>query len=316
MARDMGVLFREMHENDGICDLKLIAADANGNKLITVPCHKYVVCSKSQKLRKMVQEKLERLDDDNSLDAIVFRECDPFVLKSMVQFIYTEKCDVLRPGFKPPRLNAGTHDHDVSISWYNDISNRNEPDLKEQVDGKLSAFSVYKSQPKSSKKTNSKSKRSSKNALSQFKSLAKSLAVDRLSFDCFYIDEGAVCLKSNVPRCASSLSLDRCKLRELYNIKLECSDGAVLGAHKCVLVARVEFFRSMLFSRWAETESSLSKVPIDSKVFGRVLDYVYGDVSEVLDDVQSVELLCDVMAAADQMLLGRLKDVAQAKVCI
>lgn len=307
-----------MHESDGICDMIVIATDAKGNKLLSIPCHKYILSSKSPKLRKVIQERCDYSHDDEGrtvqrvLDVLVFEQCDPVVLKNMIQFIYCETCDLLCHGVKASRLANGTHKEDVSIYW--SVMNSNCMKPIHEVDLSSSAFAVYQNLPKPMRKTSSKHETAARNALSQFKLLAKTLGINRPYFNRFSIQEGIISKKTDSRQQLENLSFDRYKLREFCDIQLECADDVIIEAHKCVLVARVEFFRSMLISHWAEKSSSVSKVPIQSRVFVHVLEYVYKDQIDILDNISSVEMLCDIMAAADQLLLQRLKDIAEVQV--
>jgi hypothetical protein len=40
--------------------------------------------------------------------------------------------------------------------------------------------------------------------------------------------------------------------QNLYDVRIRSEDGQELHAHKCVLIARLDYFRSMLSGRWVE----------------------------------------------------------------
>lgn len=49
-------------------------------------------------------------------------------------------------------------------------------------------------------------------------------------------------------------SYDRSKFPFLYDMKLKSKDGNIFQAHKCILVARLEYFKLMLSGNWIEVE--------------------------------------------------------------
>ena len=54
---------------------------------------------------------------------------------------------------------------------------------------------------------------------------------------------------------APFLSVSRDSKLELYDVSIESEDGEMFHCHKCVLVARLEYFHSMLASGWMEVNS-------------------------------------------------------------
>jgi hypothetical protein len=45
--------------------------------------------------------------------------------------------------------------------------------------------------------------------------------------------------------------------QNLYDVRIRSEDGQELRAHKCVLVARLDYFRSMLSGSWVEVSNLL-----------------------------------------------------------
>jgi hypothetical protein len=61
----------------------------------------------------------------------------------------------------------------------------------------------------------------------------------------------------------SSLSapfMKREDFQNLYDVRIRSEDGQELRAHKCVLVARLDYFRSMLSGNWVEVSKLLMSV--------------------------------------------------------
>lgn len=48
--------------------------------------------------------------------------------------------------------------------------------------------------------------------------------------------------------------------QDLYDVRIRSEDRKELHAHKCVLVARSDYFRSMLSGRWVEVSDCCSRV--------------------------------------------------------
>ncbi|XP_039268382.2 inhibitor of Bruton tyrosine kinase-like [Styela clava] len=341
-------LWEDVTENDNVHDMVVAAVDSKGNILLSIPCHKFILASRSQFLRKIITHQTRKSTIENedeitsedveqngvfmnenytvNIDHLLFENCDPYVLRNLIEFIYCESCELLRPKNTVPAAAKNINSTETRIYWESDkITNfssaRNGIDLSGKIqvtNGSISAFAVYQESDKHTKK--SKSEKSSKhnstsNLLSQFKTLAKKLGINRSFFDSITLQDGVIQVKKGTSSFKAIFpSFDCHKLHSLCDIELECSDGVILRAHKCILVARIEFFRSMLLSQWAESKGMITKVPIPSDIFKYVLEFSYTDSTFVLNHFLSPETLCEVMAAADQLLMNRLKDIVEVQV--
>jgi len=54
--------------------------------------------------------------------------------------------------------------------------------------------------------------------------------------------------------------LKRDDYQNLYDVRIRSEDGKELRAHKCVLVARLDYFHNMLSGRWVEVSDLLMHV--------------------------------------------------------
>lgn len=54
--------------------------------------------------------------------------------------------------------------------------------------------------------------------------------------------------------------LKRGDYQNLYDVRIRSKDGKELRAHKCVLVARLDYFHNMLSGRWVEVSDLLMHV--------------------------------------------------------
>lgn len=71
-------------------------------------------------------------------------------------------------------------------------------------------------------------------------------------------EDGHVMMKQGCRlSCLSAPSMKREDFQNLYDVMIRSEDGQELRAHKCILVARLDYFRSMLSGRWIEVSKLL-----------------------------------------------------------
>ncbi|CAL8109849.1 unnamed protein product [Orchesella dallaii] len=102
----------------------------------------------------------------------------------------------------------------------------------------------------------------------------------------------------------------------LGDVFLESSDKVLIQAHKCILGARVEYFRSMFSVNWTHGLTTKSKtkpmsLPFTAKALLSVLDYVYKDSIEVIDG--DFDLTWEAIACSDYMMLDRLLQIYECE---
>ncbi|KAG1714116.1 Inhibitor of Bruton tyrosine kinase [Nymphon striatum] len=103
---------------------------------------------------------------------------------------------------------------------------------------------------------------------------------------------------------------------EFSDILLESSDSVTFHCHKCILVSRSEYFKSMLSSHWFEPDRLKPlKIELTSDILKPLLDYIYEDFKDLTIAAQKMAkcedpyvFLCNLLAAADQFLLSTLKN--------
>lgn len=104
----------------------------------------------------------------------------------------------------------------------------------------------------------------------------------------------------------------RNKFQSLYDVTLVSSDNVHFPSHRCILIARLEYFNSMLSLGWVEFSSSKLTLPITSRVLDIILEFLYTDDIPKLKLSKDVEFLCQVLVSADQLLMTRLKQMCEA----
>ncbi|KAJ8026856.1 Inhibitor of Bruton tyrosine kinase [Holothuria leucospilota] len=108
-----------------------------------------------------------------------------------------------------------------------------------------------------------------------------------------------------------TLTFDRKKFEDLSDILLQSEDNVMFSCHRCILVARLEYFNSMLASGWIEASSSAPlMLPVPASVLSILLDFIYTSNTPMLPS-QDMELVCNVLVTADQLLLPRLKEISE-----
>ncbi|EDW58880.1 inhibitor of Bruton tyrosine kinase [Drosophila virilis] len=106
--------------------------------------------------------------------------------------------------------------------------------------------------------------------------------------------------------------LQRSHHPELYDIRIVCEDGQVLEAHKCVLVARLEYFEMMFMHSWAERSTvNFDSVPVE--YMEPVLDYLYSLDTEAFCRQDYTEtFLYNMITLCDQYFIESLQNVCES----
>ncbi|XP_064404443.1 inhibitor of Bruton tyrosine kinase-like isoform X2 [Halichondria panicea] len=100
----------------------------------------------------------------------------------------------------------------------------------------------------------------------------------------------------------------------LYSdLVLVSEEGSTHPCHRCVLVARSDYFRSMLLMGWSESCDGVEslQLPVEEEVLKAILQFIYSDTCPSIENNDCVKWLVRVLIVADQLLLFRLKDLCQ-----
>lgn len=84
------------------------------------------------------------------------------------------------------------------------------------------------------------------------------------------------------------LKLSRHSYREFQDCEIECNADQRIACHKCVLIARSEFFRNMLLGTWLESNMFSIRLPFDQDLMQIVIDYLYTDEIQMVRLSQSL----------------------------
>ncbi|KAM6356075.1 inhibitor of Bruton tyrosine kinase isoform 3-T3 [Podargus strigoides] len=319
-GEDFGKLLDETDEMDSIHDVTFQIGTR------TYPMHKYILAVRSDFFKKLFVSSDNQLDtpdvyrkDEDAVgcDLYVIEKVHPDLFAYLLQFIYTDTCDLLTHGYKPKILHKGKSEE------YQDtlISNLSKMSFDENVNGK-SAFEVYRNNQVQvlNEKQKSKSKKGKvageeANLIKMLQSAAKKFGLSNLSgrLDGVRLENGKINIVNK--KNASKPKLNQKKCSYLCDVTLKSLDGKEFPCHKCVLCARLDYFHSMLSSSWIEASCcSALEMPIHSDILQIIIDYLYTDEALAIKDSQNVEFICNVLVVADQLLISRLKEICEVAI--
>ncbi|KAJ7406237.1 hypothetical protein WISP_134984 [Willisornis vidua] len=316
---DFGKLLDETDEMDSIHDVTFQIGTR------TYPVHKYILAVRSDFFRKLFVSSDNQLDtpdiyrkDEDAVgcDLYVIEKVHPDLFAYLLQFIYTDTCDLLTHGYKPKIPYKEKSDE------YQDtlISNLSKMSFDESVNGK-SAFEIYRNNQVQglNEKQKSKSKRGKAgeeaNLIKMLQSAAKKFGLSNLSgrLDGVRLENGKINVVNKKNGNKPKLNQKKCSY--LCDVTLKSLDGKEFPCHKCVLCARLDYFHSMLSSSWIEaTCCSALEMPIHSEILQIIVDYLYTDEALAIKDSQNVEFICNVLVVADQLLISRLKEMCEVAI--
>lgn len=267
-------------EDSSVYDMVYDCTFRVGNLIF--PAHKYILASNSEYCRKLLKEVEDIAKPEIKLDNV-----HQDIFRHVLQFIYTQKCDFFKIGY---RFN-----HLVKSVDKDDSENLNCA---------------------SHKKDNKKTEKESKN--NQQPHPVKLMHEVAKKFGLKLLIKRLETLKHSNNKVTSVagndgvLKYSRKRFPEFYDVIIETEDGHKLQCHKCILVARSEYFHSMFASNWIESVGSgFLHLPVTSDVLEVVLDYLYMDEVANVDKLVDVDFTGRILIVADQLLLKRLKTICE-----
>ncbi|XP_059423219.1 inhibitor of Bruton tyrosine kinase [Carassius carassius] len=321
-------LLTEADETDSIHDVTLQAGDR------TFAAHKYILSTRSDFFRKvlLLEECKEGVEDGEvkkgedavGCDLLVLENVPPEMLEQALHFIYTDSCEMLVHGTRPiiPRSTQSS-----------------DPEPQQQLIHSLqtlglekrSALDVYRSLPAKTaedadkpKAKNTKSGKKGKNGnvgepgqnpVKMLQGVAKKLGLGSLSarLDGVKFENGKISVVQK--KTGNKLRFNQKKCSYLCDVTLRSEDGKEFPCHKCVLCARLEYFNSMLGSPWIEASSCTAlEMATTSEVLQAILEYIYTDECPTVRESVNVDLMCNVLVVADQLLITRLKEICEVAI--
>ncbi|KAG8516091.1 Inhibitor of Bruton tyrosine kinase, partial [Galemys pyrenaicus] len=314
---EFGKLLKETDEMDNIHDVTFQV----GNRIF--PAHKYILAVRSDFFQKLFLSDNATLDftdvyqkDEDSAGCHLFvvEKVHPDLFEYLLQFIYTDTCDILTHGFKPRiNLNKKSEEYQGSPNSHLNKMNCHEENQK-------SAFEVYKSNQAhkiSEIQKNKLKPKKGKNVgeddpVRMLQNVAKKFGFNNLSsrLDGVRFENEKINVIAKKPGNKPKLNQKKCSF--LCDVTMKSVDGKEFPCHKCVLCARLEYFHSMLSSSWIEASNCAAlEMPIHSDILKVILDYLYTDEAVMIRESQNVDFVCSVLVVADQLLIIRLKEICE-----
>lgn len=316
---EFGKLLRETDEMDSFHDVTFQV----GNRHF--PAHKYILAVRSDFFQKLflsdgssleLTDVYQKDEDAAGCHLFVVEKVHPDLFEYLLQFMYTDTCDLLTHGFKPRMIvKRKAEDCEGSPDSHLHTVNCHVDDKQK------SAFEVYrsnqahtlserqKSKPKSSKKGKGVG---DDDPVRMLQSVAKKFGLSNLSSRLEGVRLENEKINVIAKKTGNKLKLSQKKCSFLYDVTMKSVDGKEFSCHKCVLCARLEYFHSMLSRSWIEASSCAAlEMPIQSEILKVILDYLYTDEAVVIKESQNVDFVCSVLVVADQLLITRLKEICE-----
>ncbi|XP_067126093.1 inhibitor of Bruton tyrosine kinase [Centruroides vittatus] len=256
--------------------------------------HKYILASQSEYFRKLfISEEIT----NGILQTMSIDDVTSDTFEQILQFTYTDECDYLKEGKEIHKKNPLP-------------CNSNNKDIAKNEIG-ISAYEVAQRKNKKRCKEN-KNKAIIENPLIDLQDASKKFGLVHLSkrLKSVKLVNGKIKVLEfpNVPK----LRFNRKNLINLCDVKLLSADKKEFSCHRCVLVARSEYFHNMLGSSWIES-SSLDRLSlsIESEILEIILDYLYTDNVSKIYDSDNLDLICNTLMTADLLLIDRLKAICE-----
>ncbi|XP_044744642.1 inhibitor of Bruton tyrosine kinase isoform X2 [Coccinella septempunctata] len=212
------------------------------------------------------------MDLCDSKDEIVLKDINVDFFQQLLIFIYTGTCSLLEVGECP----------ELFKKYY------------------ISSDGVEQETVKSQKN------KSPQNPIRKLQEMSKRFGCKRLHhlLNDFYMQNIYIFRKSdilNTPKCYQITDFP-----EYYDIKLKCSNGKEIKAHKCILVGRLEYFSNLFAARWSNDARSTISIPHTSDLVEALLEFLYTDSEYFLLDKDG-DFLLKLLVLADEYLVEQLK---------
>lgn len=262
--------------------------------------HKFILLSRSDLFYKLIADVKRKSSDDKT--TLEIPDVNPEIFHQMLTYIYTDSCDLLKIGsafdFKSVLTEKDCNENDF------------DGDFKGSFRGK-SAYEV--TQKKKGKEKKNAKTASERDPIRLLQDMGKKFGVKGLAkrLEGIQYVNGRIEGKSK-QQTRAPLRFDRSKLSDLYDITIQSEDGTEVCCHRCVLVARLEYFHSMLSSGWVETSSTQAlTLPVPGDCLQILFDFLYSDEAPGVTGSRNIELICNVLVMADQLLVSRLVEICE-----
>lgn len=224
--------------------------------------------------------KMESLDlHIDSFDKVTIELCDihPEIFNQLLLFIYTGICDLL---------------------------------VCQKCPENLENLKVITKSPSDKNKS---SFNKNKDPVRLLQECAKQLGFRTLQklLEDYYCNSGFIKCRSEKKYVPKMLKFDRQSHANLCDVIIKTKNDNELRAHKCILIARSEYFNNLFSLRWAES-SSVHRIslPYSYTVVEHLLEYLYTDKLSTIEN-EDIENVCNLLILADEYFMERLKQICE-----
>ncbi|XP_019772045.2 inhibitor of Bruton tyrosine kinase isoform X1 [Dendroctonus ponderosae] len=259
--------------DDGIADVEI---NISGRLF---PAHRYILASRSPYFSNLFAQA-----GNQSLE---YPGYNPVIFEEFLRYVYTGTTELIRIGeLKNPAL--------IQLCSRPVIVDENAP-----------AFQYY-SDLKVNRKLN--------NPVRMLHEMAKRFEVmelQKILSNLEVIRQEVTVKKGGRDPWKTQIHFNRFECPELWDVEIHCKDDRVLKGHKCILVARLDYFNNMFSTRWSGAETSKISIHFAKGVVESLLAFLYTDSLDSLDE-KDIDQLFKIIVLADQFFVKRLKDQCEA----
>uniref|UniRef100_T1J4N7 BTB domain-containing protein n=1 Tax=Strigamia maritima TaxID=126957 RepID=T1J4N7_STRMM len=242
--------------------------------------HKYILSCRSEYFSRLFLGQLAKksLSVNN---VITINDVHPEIFRQVLKYIYTDSCDFFQIGYQFP--NA------LIYQWEKQSKGEKKYSKEKDMD---KIMSIY--------------------AIKQIQEAAKKFGLNSLvkKMESVVMCNGKII---QVPTKTKNMkTFDRNKNPHLYDVGFICEDGKKIDCHKCILVARLEYFYNMFANPWIESSVSGNlHFPIASSLMELVIDYLYTDNALHFQDCDNIDFLSKAIVISEQLMIDRLKEICE-----
>lgn len=277
-VEDFGNFYAESSENDLIHDVLI---KCRGRSF---PAHKFVLISRCKFFQSKFQPGICEISLEN-LNSQIFAQ--------FLTFLYTDSCALVEPGTRFVLLPEKEKEKSAEIENHFEIE-------------KISA-------QKSKKKWNLA------DPVKILADMAEKFKVPALKkrLDSFFYDQEKeiVTLRAHRTLIRPNFYFKFNSFPEFQDVKIKCPDGEIF-AHKCILAARLDYFKCMFGTNWkevSEQEKAQISMPLPKNLLADILHYLYTDDLPSLQSCDDTNRVCQLLVEADSFLILRLKEKCEVQ---
>lgn len=188
------------------------------------PAHHYIISSKCAYLHDLIKA--------NNNKVIELFNIEPLIFEQVLLYIYTDTCDLMQPGPVPSKFKLLMENQNDSV-----LNSANE--------------SINNTKP-------------IKDPIRMLQEASKTFELDDLHkfLKKAYICDNCIATKNNYCSSIRPFKFDRHNFPELCNVTLRTMDNKIVKVHKCILVAKMEYFNNLFSMRWKEVSRTFFKTSI------------------------------------------------------